>query len=49
MKGTDKFPIQEWAIFCRFKRIKELQGGVRACGAQAIPPTDTGIAEKGHL
>ena len=28
IKGTDKFPIQKCAIFCKFKNIKELRGGV---------------------
>jgi hypothetical protein len=49
IKGTDKFPIQKCAIFCKFKEIKELRGGVLLYAAQAIPPIDAEIAEKGHL
>ena len=48
-KGTGKFPIQKCAIFCKFKEIKELRGGVLPYAAQATPPIDAGIAEKGHL
>ena len=49
MKGTDTFPIQKCAIFCKFKKIKELCGGVLLYAAQAIPPIDAEIAEKGQL
>jgi hypothetical protein len=49
IKSTGKFPIQECAIFCKFKEIKELRGGVLVYAAQAIPPIDAEIAEKGHL
>ena len=49
IKGTEKFPIQKCAIFCKFKEIKELRGGVLLYAAQAIPPIDAEIAEKGHL
>jgi hypothetical protein len=49
IKGTDKFPIQKCAIFRKFKEIKELRGGILLYGAQAIPPIDAEIAEKGHL
>jgi hypothetical protein len=49
MKGTDKFPIQKYAIFRTFKEIKELRGGILLYAAQAIPPIDAEIAEKGHL
>jgi hypothetical protein len=49
IKGTDKFPIQKCAIFRKFKKIKELRGGVLVYAAQAIPPIDAEIAEKGHL
>jgi hypothetical protein len=49
IKGTGKFPIQKCAIFCKFKEIKELRGGVLLYAAQAIPPIDAEIAEKGHL
>ena len=49
IKGTDTFPDQKWAIFCKFKEIKELRGGVLVYAAQAISPIDTEIAEKGHL
>jgi hypothetical protein len=48
-KGTDEFPIQKCAIFRKFKEIKELRGGVLAYAAQAIPPIDAEIVEKGHL
>jgi hypothetical protein len=48
-KGTDKFPIQKCAIFRKFKEIKELRGGILLYAAQAIPPIDAEIAEKGHL
>ena len=48
-KGTDKFPIQKCAIFRKFKKIKELRGGILLYAAQAIPPIDAEIAEKGHL
>jgi hypothetical protein len=49
VKGTIKFPIQKCAIFCKSKEIKELRGGVLLYAAQAIPPIDAEIAEKGHL
>jgi len=49
MKGTDMFPIQKCAIFRKFKEIKELRGGILLYAAQAIPPIDAEIAEKGHL
>jgi hypothetical protein len=56
IKGTGKFPIQKCAIFCKFKEIKELCGGILLYAAQAIPQTchvfsviDAEIAEKGHL
>jgi hypothetical protein len=49
MKGTGKFPIQKCAIFRKFKEIKELRGGILLYVAQAIPPIDAEIAEKGHL
>ncbi|MFY9706643.1 MAG: hypothetical protein WCA42_10770 [Desulfobacterales bacterium] len=50
IKGTDKFPIQKCAIFRKFKEI----GGIARrqtvlYAAQAIPPIDAEIAEKGHL
>ena len=48
-KGTGQFPIQKYAIFCKFKEIKELRGGVLVYAAQAIPPIHAEIAEKGHL
>ena len=47
--GTDQFPIQKCAIFCKFKEIGELRGGVLVYAAQAIPSIDAEIAEKGHL
>ena len=47
--GTNQFPIQKCEIVCKFKEIKELCGGVIVYAAQAIPPFDTEIAEKGHL
>jgi hypothetical protein len=37
-EGTDKFPIQKCAIFCKFKKIKGLRGGVLLYTAQAMPP-----------
>jgi hypothetical protein len=49
IKSTDKFPIQKCAIFCKFKEIKELRGGILLYAAQSIPPMDAEIAEKGHL
>jgi hypothetical protein len=49
MKNNNKFPIQKFAIFCKFKEIKKLRGGVLECAAQAIPLIDAEIAEKGHL
>ena len=49
MKGTDKFPIQKCEIFRKFKEIKELRGGILLYAAQAIPPIDAEIAEKGHF
>jgi len=49
IKGTGKFPIQKCAIFCKFEEIKELRGGIRLYAAQAIPPIDAEIAEKGHV
>ena len=49
IKGTEKFPIQKCAIFRKFKEIKELCGGILLYAAQAIPPIDAEIAEKGHL
>jgi hypothetical protein len=48
IKGTDKFPIQKCALFCKFKEIKESYGDALSCAAQAIPPIDAEIAEKGH-
>jgi len=36
-------------MFRKFKKIKELRGGVLVYAAQAIPPIDAEIAEKGHL
>ena len=41
--------MQKCAIFHKFKEIKELRGGVLLYTAQAIPPIDAEIAEKGHL
>jgi len=49
IEGTGKFPIQKCAIFCKFKEIKELRGGVLLYAAQAIPLIDAEIAEKNHL
>jgi hypothetical protein len=49
IKGTDKFLIQKCAIFCKFKEIKELRGGILLYAAQAIQPIDAEIAVKGHL
>jgi hypothetical protein len=56
INDTDQFPIQKCAIFCKFKEIKELCGGILLYAAQAIPQTchvfsviDAEIAEKGHL
>jgi hypothetical protein len=49
IEGTDRFPIQKCAIFRKFKEIKELRGGILLYAAQAIPPIDAEIAEKGHL
>ena len=49
MKNNNKFPIQNFAIFCKFKEIKKLRGGVLEYAAQAIPLIDAEIAEKGHL
>ena len=43
------FPIQKCVIFRKFKEIKELRGGILLYAAQAIPPIDAEIAEKGHL
>jgi hypothetical protein len=48
-KGSGEFPIQKYAIFCKVKEIKELRVGVRLYAAQAIPPIDAEIAEKGPL
>jgi hypothetical protein len=49
IEGTGKFPIQKCAIFCKFKEIKELRGGVLMYAAQAISQIDAEIAKKGHL
>ena len=49
IEGTGKFPIQKYAIFGKFKKIKGLRGGVLLYTAQAIPPIDAEIAGKGHL
>jgi hypothetical protein len=49
IKGTDKFLIQKCAIFCKFKEIKGLRGGVLLYAAQAMPPIDAEIAEKGRF
>ena len=56
IKGTGQFPIQKCAILCKFKKIKELCGGVLVYAAQAISQIDAdlsrsrrGIAEKGYL
>ena len=47
--GTDQFPIQKCAIFRKFKEIKESRGGILLYAAQAIPPIDAEIVEKGHF
>jgi hypothetical protein len=47
--GTDQLPIQKCAIFFKFKEIKELRGGILMYAAQAIPPIDAEIVEKGHF
>ena len=49
IKGTESVSDSEIAIFCKFKEIKELRGGVLVYAAQAIPSIDAEIAEKGHL
>jgi len=49
MKGTDKFPIQKCAIFCKFKEINGLCASVLSYAAQAIPPLDVEYAEKDFL
>jgi hypothetical protein len=49
IKDTNRFPIQKCAIFCKFKEIKELRGGILLYAAQAIPLIDAEIAGKGHL
>jgi len=46
---NSQFPIQKCAIFCKFKEIKELRGGILLYAAQAVPPIDAEIVEKGHL
>jgi hypothetical protein len=49
INDTDQFPIQKCAIFCKFKEIKELRGGILLYAAQVVPPIDAEIVEKGHL
>ena len=49
INNTNQFPIQKYAIFCKFKEIKELHGGILLYAAQGIPQIDAEIAEKGHL
>jgi hypothetical protein len=50
IKGTDKFPIQKCAIFRKFKEISGIARRQTVLyAAQAIPPIDAEIAEKGHL
>jgi len=48
-EGHWQVSIQKCAIFRKFKEIKELRGGILLYAAQAIPPIDAEIAEKGHL
>ncbi|MCD6152852.1 MAG: hypothetical protein J7J07_02925 [Syntrophobacterales bacterium] len=38
--GTNKFPVQKWAIFRKVKEIKGLCGGVIMHAAQTIPQID---------
>ena len=55
--GTDQFPIQKCAIFCKFKEISGIaRRQTFLYAAQAIPPIDAdlsrsrrGIVEKGHF
>jgi len=49
INDTDQFSIQKCAIFCKFKEIKELRGGILLYAAQAVPPMGAEIVEKGHL
>ena len=50
MKGTDTFPIQKCAIFCKFKEISGIARGQTVLyAAQIIPPIDAEIAGKGRL
>ena len=46
---TNKFPIQKWMIFYKFKKIKELRGEVQLYAAQTIPKIDAEIVKKGHF
>ncbi len=43
------FPMQKCAIFSKFKKIKELRGGILVYAAQTIPLVDAEIGERGHL
>ena len=50
MKVTDTFPIQKCSIFSKFKEISSIAWRQAVLyAAQAIPPIDAEIAEKGHL
>ena len=43
------FPIQKWLIFFKFKKIKQLRGGVQRYAAQVIAKIDAEIVKKGHF
>ena len=56
IKGTDKFPIQKCAIFCKFKEISGIarrRNCVRrtsdSADLSAFGEIDAEIAEKGYL
>jgi hypothetical protein len=49
IEGTDLFPIQKSPFSASSRKSAALRGGVLVYVAQAIPPIDAEIVEKGHL
>jgi hypothetical protein len=50
LRALGKYSIQKFAIFCKFKDISGIARRKTVLyAAQAIPPIDAEIAEKGHL
>jgi len=49
LRALIRFRSRNEQFSASFKNIKELRGGILVYAAQAIPPIDAEIAEKGHL